>query len=73
MRSIPNRRIATTIDVPYRDEAYDMLISWVCAQPFAESARTSLVTVNLKPSASGDGPVDKKPPHYSLCNGRSYF
>ncbi|KAK7177948.1 mitochondrial chaperone BCS1, partial [Paraphaeosphaeria sporulosa] len=34
----------TTIYVPYSDEAYDMLISWVCAQPFAQSARTSLVS-----------------------------
>ncbi|KAL5373610.1 hypothetical protein PMIN06_012491 [Paraphaeosphaeria minitans] len=63
----------TTIDVPHRDEAYDMLISWVCAQPFAQSARTSLVTVNLKPTTSGDGPIDKKPLHFSPCNGRSYF
>ncbi|KAF2254322.1 hypothetical protein BU26DRAFT_500099 [Trematosphaeria pertusa] len=23
------------IEVPYTDEAYDMLISWICSQPFA--------------------------------------
>ncbi|KAF2008255.1 hypothetical protein BU24DRAFT_316989, partial [Aaosphaeria arxii CBS 175.79] len=27
------------------DEAYNMLIFWVCAQPFARSARTSLAKV----------------------------
>ncbi|KAL5405118.1 hypothetical protein PMIN04_012421 [Paraphaeosphaeria minitans] len=63
----------TTIDVPHRDEAYDMLISWVCAQPFAQSARTSLVTVNLKPTTTGDGPIERKPLQFSPCNGRSYF
>lgn len=73
MRSKINRPIATTIDVPHRDEAYNMLISWVCAQPFAQSARTSLVTVNLKPTTSEDGPIDKKPLHFSPCNGRLYF
>lgn len=73
MRSKFNKPIATTINVPHRDEAYNMLISWVCAQPFARSARTSLVTVNLKPTTSGDGPMDKKPLHFSPCNGRSYF
>lgn len=73
MRSKINRPIATTIDVPHRDEAYNMLISWVCTQPFAQSARTSLVTVNLKPNPSGDGPIEKKPLHFSPCNGRSYF
>ncbi|KAK7178372.1 mitochondrial chaperone bcs1 [Paraphaeosphaeria sporulosa] len=73
LRRLVETYFTSTIHVPYSDEAYDMLISWVSVQPFARSACTSLVTVNVKPSIPGDGPVDKKPLHYSPCNGRSYF
>ncbi|KAF2744342.1 putative mitochondrial chaperone bcs1 [Sporormia fimetaria CBS 119925] len=61
------------IEVPYADEAYDMLISWVCSQPFARSARTSLAKIDLKSSAETRSHAEKKPLHYSPCNGRSYF
>jgi hypothetical protein len=58
---------------PYTDEAYDMLIFWVCSQPFARLARTSLATIDLKSSAEPGSHAEKKPLHYSPCNGRSYF
>ncbi|KAF2177369.1 putative mitochondrial chaperone bcs1 [Zopfia rhizophila CBS 207.26] len=64
------------IEVPYSDEAYDMLIFWVCSQPFARSARTSLAMVDLKSSRRSNGReshANKKSLHYSPCNGRSYF
>lgn len=65
----------STIEVPYHDEAYDMLIKWVASQPFALSARTSLAMVDIKRSAN-DGPgshANKKALRYSPCNGRFYF
>jgi len=68
-----NRPTVSKIEVPYHDEAYEMLISWVCSQPFAQSARASLVKVDHKSSADVNGPIKKKPLHYSPCNGRSFF
>ncbi|PVH92388.1 putative mitochondrial chaperone bcs1 [Periconia macrospinosa] len=65
--------LLSKIEVPYTDEAYDMLIFWVCSQPFARSARTSLATIDLKSSAESGSHAGKKPLHYSPCNGRSYF
>jgi chaperone BCS1 len=50
-----------------------MLISWVCSQPFAQSARTSLAKIDLKLSAEPGSHAEKKSLHYSPCNGRSYF
>ena len=50
-----------------------MLISWVCSQPFARSARTSLAKIDLKSSVESGPHAEKKPLHYSPCNGRSYF
>ncbi|KAF2019500.1 hypothetical protein BU24DRAFT_476565 [Aaosphaeria arxii CBS 175.79] len=61
---------SSKIEVPYTDEAYNMLIFWVCAQPFARSARTSLAKVDLISSTEH---AEKKSLHYSPCNGRSYF
>ena len=69
----PNWPTVTKIEVPYTDEAYDMLISWVCSQRFARSARTSLATIDLKSSTESGSHAGKKPLHYSPCNGRSYF
>ncbi|KAF1976644.1 P-loop containing nucleoside triphosphate hydrolase protein [Bimuria novae-zelandiae CBS 107.79] len=71
--STPNRPTVSKIEVPYTDEAYDMLIFWVCSQPFAQSARTSLAKIDLKSSAEPGSHAEKKPLHYSPCNGRSYF
>jgi hypothetical protein len=34
-------------------------------QPFAQSARSILVPVHLKPAMLGKGPVEKKPLQYS--------
>ncbi|KAF2874457.1 P-loop containing nucleoside triphosphate hydrolase protein [Massariosphaeria phaeospora] len=48
---------SSTIEVPYTDEAYDMLISWI----------------DLKPSAEPGSHAEKKSLHYSPCNGRSCF
>lgn len=73
MVSTPNRPIVSKIEVPYTDEAYDMLIFWVCSQPFAGSARTSLARIDLKSSVVAGSPAEKKPLQYSPCNGRSYF
>lgn len=50
-----------------------MLISWVCSQPFAHSARASVVEVDVKLPTHTNGSVDKKPLRYSPCNGHSYF
>ncbi|KAF9729902.1 hypothetical protein PMIN06_012974 [Paraphaeosphaeria minitans] len=61
------------IDVSYRDEVYDMLILWVCSQPFAHSARASVVEVDVKLPTHANGSVDKKQLRYSPCNGHSYF
>ncbi|KAF2194997.1 putative mitochondrial chaperone bcs1 [Zopfia rhizophila CBS 207.26] len=69
------------MEVPYNDEAYDMLISWVCSQPFAQSVRASLAKVALESSGRGNrsgsqaytGDGTKKPLHYSPWNGRFYF
>ncbi|KAF2786732.1 mitochondrial chaperone BCS1 [Melanomma pulvis-pyrius CBS 109.77] len=61
------------IEVPYTDKAYEMLIFWVCSQPFAQSACTSLAKVDLKPSAEPGSHAKKKSLQYSPCNGRSYF
>ncbi|PVH98633.1 mitochondrial chaperone BCS1 [Periconia macrospinosa] len=69
------------MEVLYSDEAYDMLISWVCSQPFAQSVRASLAKVALESSGRGNrsglqvhtGDGTKKPLHYSPWNGRFYF
>lgn len=71
--STPDRPTVSKIEVPYADEAYDMLIFWVCSQPFARSARTSLARIDLKSSAASGSHAEKKSLHYSPCNGRSYF
>jgi len=61
------------------DEAYDMLISWVACQPFAQSARSSLASVDLKvpggPKSHADDKAssNKKPLCYAPWNGRFYF
>ncbi|PVH91525.1 putative mitochondrial chaperone bcs1 [Periconia macrospinosa] len=65
--------LLSQIEVPYTDEAYDMLIFWVCSQPFARSARTSLAKIDLKSSVEPGSHAEKKPLHYSPCNGRLYF
>ncbi|KAF2177325.1 hypothetical protein K469DRAFT_809530, partial [Zopfia rhizophila CBS 207.26] len=49
-----------------------MLISWVCSQPFARSARSSLAIVD-RSHAGERGDANKKPLHYSLWNGLFYF
>ncbi|KAF2005431.1 P-loop containing nucleoside triphosphate hydrolase protein [Amniculicola lignicola CBS 123094] len=67
------RQHTSKIEVPYTDEAYDMLIFWVCSQPFARSARTSLARIDLKSSAEPGSHAEKKALHYSPCNSRSYF
>ncbi|PSN59001.1 P-loop containing nucleoside triphosphate hydrolase protein [Corynespora cassiicola Philippines] len=64
---------SSKIEVPYTDEAYDMLIFWVCSQPFARSARTSLARIDLESSTKPGSHAEKKSLHYSPCNGRSYF
>ncbi|KAF2259157.1 putative mitochondrial chaperone bcs1 [Lojkania enalia] len=64
------------IEVPYNDEAYDMLIFWVRSQPFARTARASLAMVDPKSPTHSDGfgsYANKKLLHYSPCNGRCYF
>lgn len=53
-----------------------MIMSWVRSQPFAQTARTSLVAVDPRSSINLDGfELDsrKKPLQYSPCNGRFYF
>ena len=56
-----------------------MLMSWVSAQPFARSARSSLASVDLKSPGRWNGPkwhtdnIDKKPLHFTPWNGRFYF
>ncbi|KAF2176611.1 P-loop containing nucleoside triphosphate hydrolase protein [Zopfia rhizophila CBS 207.26] len=59
------------IKVSYYNEAYNMLISWVCSQLFARSAHTSLATVDLKSFKSRN--ANKKPLYYSPWNSRFYF
>jgi chaperone BCS1 len=59
-----------------------MLISWVSSQPFAQSARSSLASVNLKFPGRLNGPKshtdsidgsNKKHLHYAPWNGSLYF
>ncbi|KAH8695736.1 mitochondrial chaperone bcs1 [Phaeosphaeriaceae sp. PMI808] len=56
-----------------------MLISWVCSQPFAQSARSSLASINLQSSARWNEPrshadnTNKKSLYYAPWNGRFYF
>lgn len=82
MLSTSNHFTASRIEVPYHDEAYDMLLSWVCSQPFAQAARSCLVTVTSEScrrrgqsafQASSGKDNAKKPLHYSPWNGRFYF
>ncbi|KAH8704294.1 BCS1 N terminal-domain-containing protein [Phaeosphaeriaceae sp. PMI808] len=72
----------STVHVGCTDEAYDMLISWVSSQPFAQSARSSLATIDLQSSGRWNKPkshaddidgTNKKPLHYAPWNGRFYF
>ncbi|KAH8706865.1 BCS1 N terminal-domain-containing protein [Phaeosphaeriaceae sp. PMI808] len=69
------------VHVGCADEAYDMLISWVSSQPFAQSARSSLASIDLQSSGRWNGSksyanidgTNKKPLHYAPWNGRFYF
>ncbi|KAF2175648.1 hypothetical protein K469DRAFT_723860 [Zopfia rhizophila CBS 207.26] len=64
---------SSKIKIPYTNKAYDMLIFWVCFQPFARSARTSLTKIDLKSSVEPRSHAKKKSLHYLPCNSRLYF
>ncbi|KAK0628277.1 BCS1 N terminal-domain-containing protein [Bombardia bombarda] len=65
----------STVHVRYSNEAYDMLVTWISSQPFADKARSTLASVGLKRMVHVERSdwSRKKPLYYSPWNGHFFF
>ncbi|CAM1503416.1 Fc.00g081920.m01.CDS01 [Cosmosporella sp. VM-42] len=73
LREVTDTHLTASVRVQNSNEAYDMLITWVAAQPFAQEVRSSLARVGRRRMDTESHGTDKKPIKYSPWDGSFYF
>jgi chaperone BCS1 len=68
---------ASTVTVPHHDEAYDMLLTWISTQPFADEVQSSLASVGPRQrrvfAVDDSSGYKKKALTYAPWSGSFYF